>query len=218
MKPTPQPCNLEWVAKAASKDATRPVLAGVFADDKVLVATDGHRLHLAPNLMGSSKRGEDGVALPPGIWLIGKQAGDVQRVEGNYPNYETLFQKNTDFGWVIQSVEGMLSLARAGEAVHDGGNGGFLCFHAQSDEPIFISPSFVRRTLEGMRQSGGPIYISAPTALSPVLFYQPESGRRAIVMPVRTAGSVNEWGIFKVGELVAGNTKSDVEIPLEVAS
>lgn len=37
---------LKWVMKARSLDKTREVISGVFVDDGVIVATDGHRLHM----------------------------------------------------------------------------------------------------------------------------------------------------------------------------
>ncbi len=40
---------LSWVLPAVSTDITRKHLNSVFIDQKVVVATDGHRLHLAPS-------------------------------------------------------------------------------------------------------------------------------------------------------------------------
>lgn len=37
---------LKWVMKARSADATRVNISGVFVDNGIIVATDGHRLHM----------------------------------------------------------------------------------------------------------------------------------------------------------------------------
>ena len=38
--------GLKWCLKARSKDTTRPIINHILIDDGLVVATDGHRVHL----------------------------------------------------------------------------------------------------------------------------------------------------------------------------
>jgi len=68
-KPRKKPKSAyEWVSLAASKDDARQFLCAVHCDGEWMVATDGHRLHLAP---------ADG--LPEGIYQPGVEPMQLER-------------------------------------------------------------------------------------------------------------------------------------------
>jgi len=115
--------TLAWVLKAASKEAARYYLNGVFFDwteeQAVIVATDGHRLHSfthaidAPRPKKARKKQADGK-----YKMVAPSAGAIMPTRGVKIILDLM--KETGAGRVDIEFEGLLFTARIGDALVQG--------------------------------------------------------------------------------------------------
>lgn len=73
-----------WVAKAAAKKDIRKYLNYVYVNEGVMVATDGHRLHLAPSDL------EPGLYDPKSMVKIWGSDTEVEGHPGKFPDYRRI--------------------------------------------------------------------------------------------------------------------------------
>jgi hypothetical protein len=200
--------NLGWVRKATSTDAARPVLTGVYATENHLVATDGRRLHLAPNASGYAIAATtpEEYALQLGLWALGKD--ENRRIDGTFPNYTNLQATYPPvFHLELADTYKVIALCRAAEAGNkalrvgkeDGpqvmvGLSTYLTpEEAAANEELgrgtaapvwWGNPLYIREALEGLDPQFGKVRVGARSG-GPWLFVQMETLRAAEVMPIR---------------------------------
>lgn len=98
LPPTPRAPKtaFDWVAKAVAKSDLRYELQFVWVENSRIVATDGHRLHIAPNENG----------LEPGYYNV---SGDKVYAPDymTYPKFDVVIPKGGDYDVVNLAVDDM---------------------------------------------------------------------------------------------------------------
>lgn len=89
----------DWVAQAVSKDVTRPYLNYVYADGPAIVATDGYKLHTAPNVDG----------LPNGFY---DSQGNKIELDANYPDWRRILPEEKN---LVTMDKNKLEIAEGGK-------------------------------------------------------------------------------------------------------
>ena len=136
--------KLRWVALAAGSDPTRPQLTGIYFDGEHVVATDGHRLHVA-RLAGFS--GEPVLvcartfsaflrALPKKGEVTMERSGDLLRIHAGswelvtaamsetFPPYQQVVPRLGSEAYVVEVERGTLAYALARVAKTKNGSKG----------------------------------------------------------------------------------------------
>lgn len=135
--------KIEWVALAASQDCTRAHLTGVFFDENAVVATDGHRMHVAPMAgMAAGPTLIDGRSvaallgmMPRGGEVVVDRAGDVVRfsvadfllettaMSEEFPPYQQVIPSSEDFSVEVDREALLYAIARIAKSKAHGSKG-----------------------------------------------------------------------------------------------
>lgn len=182
--------RLEWVKLAASRDEARPVLMALKVEADKIVATDGHRLHVAPRVP----------ALAEGVWT-----SDLTAFEGNYPNWQMVVEEAAGPATleVVDRV-GMRAICAACIAAREITRRWERHVRLPTPEgPVYIDPVYLRDVLRGCSAS---MKIRAPHPLRAVRF-DLDTGSTAIVMPLRREGDVGKdaerWDLSEFVKVLA---------------
>ena len=150
----------EWVAKAVNTKDVRPYLRYVYVTSAWVTATDGHRMHRAPNAEG----------LTPGWYLV-----SGERVTDDAPDHYP------DIERVIPRVDGTRALPVAFEDLErvERGEGLGPVVKLPGDDWVYLDELYLASALS---YGPGAIYARGASGTVRVDF---EDGRQAVVMPVR---------------------------------
>lgn len=176
--------EFDWVRLAASTDEYRPVLSGVCARNGHILATDGHRLHVAPN----------SGALAHGVW----SARGLRKIEGNYPSEDSVngvANPPVTHRYEVRDLVGLLKLVRAAEAISkvykSSGSYGRLTLPASDGRAVFCS-QYIREILAGAVDLH--VTVGLGTSLSPARF-ELGTDRFAVLMPIRSTPAATDLAI-----------------------
>ena len=187
--------NWEWVALARSSSEPRPWGCGIYVSEEQLVATDGHRLHVAPN----------DTQLKPGLTYDPKT---LRPVDGQIPNYAQVLEpvpaqmvwSSGDSDDHPDKLDALVKALMAGEKARRG----FLVSWPTPSGRAHVNPLYLSDILKGRHVAEGdwgPVYVHQEHGQSPVHFQFEYGGRRAVLMPVRVA-SEEHWSHFALDRVV----------------
>ena len=166
--------DFEWVAKALSQDETRLAMNFVFVNEHEMIATDGKRLHIAPNKAESGAR-----LLEPGLYdtncvLVALPQDHNERFfkffgeDLTYPNVRRIIPRYNEGELKTGFFDPVIRNTRQGKKVTKFGEGWF-------------NPDFLKDVFSRARDSSVKFYHA--DELSPILILDEE--RTAVVMPLR---------------------------------
>lgn len=190
--------DFEWVRLGCSRDDYRPVLTGVKVEESgALVATDGHRLHVARNAH---------TALTPGI----VRPGTMEPIDSEYPNWgAVIYEGGHRFCLDRENLRKAVALARA-------------CAAAGRDWPtsqvpllgwpaekgtLWTHAPFVLDAIRALRKDEVEVNVRMKGPFDPLILEFP-GGRCAVVMGVRVASLDAVPDMFKIDRLLESQTVS----------